>query len=803
MKLKYLRGLLVIVCFALYQSAKAYDFKFDGKYYNILSKSGRTVEVTCLSEYEGGYSGFVRIPSNVTYNGVVYTVVAIGGKAFKECNPYSSNSGEIKAITIPKTIKSIGSEAFRNSSVHELQVLDMAAWCNVSCDDSPFMVGAELFFEGRKVNNLIIPSGVTSISTGVFKGCKQLETVLIPQGVVSIGNGAFRFCEKIKSLSLPSSVAYIGNYAFDYCENLTTLEITNPNVRFEENTFANCKSLTTLIIPNDMQIDVDAFFSKCEVKKGCYTVKRIGNSPLTPLHETKNSLVDESDVGGIITSTFIENIQKYKGLGSFHDGLARVGRNGKYGYMNIKGEEVIPCSYTDAYDFSNGVARVIIDGKTKYIDINGNVVPSPNTQSSGAASLQSSNGLSIKEVKGKYGYADASGKIVIPCKYDGAKPFRNGYAAVEQYEYINGAPVMSVEYDPHWGVIDEKGKVIIPFNYDFFYYEYKDIPLFSEGMAIVRDKTEQFGYYDENGKKITPCKYTEAQPFSNGVAFVKFKKKLGEQGNKERYAMYMGYVDKNGKEALVQCEVKEGTIFYEDGMKYVDFTNEYKKQQEEVIQERERVARGEAEEQIRERQKYEREIKEQKQREVAASNNWLYGTWRYDIEGGAYLKLTINASQITETFYMPSRGEMTNVRSYYVDGNRLYTDKTKYKLDRTNKRLLGDDGSLFKKVSNSTTSANRNTNTYGKTNANSSVNTETNNRIARLERKAQDDINELNAMVSSGRMHPVTLMSIKQNLPDELLELMNYYRNQGNSSKYEEYAYKRRVVVQILREIGI
>lgn len=255
---------------------------------------------------------------------------------------------------------------------------------------------------------------------------------------------------------------------------------------------------------------------------------------------------------GIITNAFIKNIQRYKELGSFHDGLARIGRNGKYGYMNIKGEEVIPCSYTDADDFSNGVARVRVDGKTKYIDVNGNDVPSPNTQSSGATNLQSSNEFTIKVVNGKYGYADTSGKIVIPCKYDGAKPFRNSYAAVEKYEYINGAPVMSDEYDPRWGVIDESGNVIIPFKYNFYYDAENDIPLFSEGVAIVQDKTEKFGFFDKNGKRLTPCKYTVAQPFSNGVAYVEYKIKLGKQGNKVKYATLKGYVDANGKDTFSQ-----------------------------------------------------------------------------------------------------------------------------------------------------------------------------------------------------------------------------------------------------------
>jgi len=191
---------------------------------------------------------------------------------------------------------------------------------------------------------------------------------------------------------------------------------------------------------------------------------------------------------------------------------------------------------------------------------------------------------------------------------------------------------------------------------------------------------------------------------------------------------------------------------------------------------------------------------EREQQREQEERGWLYGTWRYDIEGGAYLKATINASQITETMFLPSRGETTNIRSYYIDGDRLYTDKTKYRLDRVNKRLLGDDGSPYNRVSNSTP-----TNTYSNanTNTNSNANSETNHRIARLERKAQDDINELNAMVSSGRMHPTTMMYLKQNLPSELTELMEYYASQGNSVKYNDYAYKKRVVLGVFRDIGM
>ena len=42
----------------------------------------------------------------------------------------------------------------------------------------------------------------------------------------------------------------------------------------------------------------------------------------------------------------------------FYEGMARVMLDGKYGFVNTKGEEVIPCKFDDTEAFSNGVARV-------------------------------------------------------------------------------------------------------------------------------------------------------------------------------------------------------------------------------------------------------------------------------------------------------------------------------------------------------------------------------------------------------------------------------------------------------------
>ncbi len=45
--------------------------------------------------------------------------------------------------------------------------------------------------------------------------------------------------------------------------------------------------------------------------------------------------------------------------------------NGKWGFINKEGKEVIPCKYDVAFEFNEGLALVQLNGKFGYIDING------------------------------------------------------------------------------------------------------------------------------------------------------------------------------------------------------------------------------------------------------------------------------------------------------------------------------------------------------------------------------------------------------------------------------------------------
>jgi len=86
----------------------------------------------------------------------------------------------------------------------------------------------------------------------------------------------------------------------------------------------------------------------------------------------------------------------------------------------------------------------------------------------------------------KWGYIDEKGKEVIPFKYDDAKNFSEGLAAIKH----NGK----------WGFIDNRGLEIISCKYDI------TTPFF-EGLAQVK-LNDKYGCIDKTGKTVVPIKYT-------------------------------------------------------------------------------------------------------------------------------------------------------------------------------------------------------------------------------------------------------------------------------------------------------
>ena len=125
---------------------------------------------------------------------------------------------------------------------------------------------------GNTAVNLVeitIPKTITTIGENAFEGCSKINNIVIPDSVTSIGNSAFSNCSSLTNITIPNSVTYIGSCAFLYCSSLKSITIPDSIKTINDHTFMQCYNLTSIIIPNSVNyIDRWAFES-------CYNLQSV------------------------------------------------------------------------------------------------------------------------------------------------------------------------------------------------------------------------------------------------------------------------------------------------------------------------------------------------------------------------------------------------------------------------------------------------------------------------------------------------------------------------------------------------
>ncbi|MBK9464355.1 MAG: WG repeat-containing protein [Chitinophagaceae bacterium] len=160
-------------------------------------------------------------------------------------------------------------------------------------------------------------------------------------------------------------------------------------------------------------------------------------------------------------------------------------------------------------------------------------------------------GMLPVQKNGLWGYADANGKMVIPCKYTEANSFYYGWAVVVQEgskhflinkegkkmpgvetswaeDFYEGIAKVSTSFDSPKGeqvyYINTTGRIIFTAEVPEI-FENGDM---SDGLAAVCNKNKKYGYIDKTGKLVIPYqfdlvqdKYPKSIAFENGKATVK------------------------------------------------------------------------------------------------------------------------------------------------------------------------------------------------------------------------------------------------------------------------------------------
>lgn len=108
-----------------------------------------------------------------------------------------------------------------------------------------------------------IPSTVTKIKTGAFKGCNAITEVVIPASVTEIGSNAFDSCTSLKSVTISGADCEIGAAAFIHCSALQTITLPSNLSEIADETFYDCTSLSSIEIPSGVTLIGREAFNMC------------------------------------------------------------------------------------------------------------------------------------------------------------------------------------------------------------------------------------------------------------------------------------------------------------------------------------------------------------------------------------------------------------------------------------------------------------------------------------------------------------------------------------------------------------
>lgn len=184
------------------------------------------------------------------------TVSAIADRGFSDCK-------ELTSIHIPKSVVSIGVEAFSGSGLTEITV-DSANPVFLSEGNCVIDRYDKKIVAGCSVSVIPHSGSVTSIGDYAFSGCKEMKSIEIPGNISTIGQLAFHRCSGIRRVTLEEGIDTIGYGAFSSCENLEEVEIPR-GVRFiGAVAFAKCGRLKKATIPDSVEILGGDIFSECE-----------------------------------------------------------------------------------------------------------------------------------------------------------------------------------------------------------------------------------------------------------------------------------------------------------------------------------------------------------------------------------------------------------------------------------------------------------------------------------------------------------------------------------------------------------
>lgn len=199
-----------------------------------------------------------------------------------------AHARNLRSITIPGSLKTVGSSMFQNNtSLESLIVRDGVEAINdtafVACSKLKYValpntlkrMGNTVFAGNASLEQFIMPDSVTSVGQCLFGSCSSLKGIKLSENLETITTQMFASCSALESITIPNSVTEIGQGAFDGCTSLKEVIIGDGVETIKAGAFNGCTSLETLEIPNSVTTIEAGAFTDCTALKNITISGRI------------------------------------------------------------------------------------------------------------------------------------------------------------------------------------------------------------------------------------------------------------------------------------------------------------------------------------------------------------------------------------------------------------------------------------------------------------------------------------------------------------------------------------------------
>ena len=386
--------------------------------------------------------------------------------------------GEINADDIRFIREMAGIDNNNNKTEGKLARLNMEAvnvvyggnywschWGTSYNDDNK--LGAYAFADCKSLEEVILPSNLTSLRDGVFYECDKLKSVTLPSLISNIPSYTFYNCKALTNVYIPENVNYINYYAFAYCTSLkSVISLCNTPADMDWSAFNGLsKGNIALLIPKDTY---DSYLKNADWKE-FKTVTEMDKLPMLILGYNSLSLYNFNSLGASdrnIPATVITKYGVSDALVSWTSSNpdAVTVNNGHVAMTTVAGTSVITAT-----------AIVDSDTLTAICNVTTNYIDADNAYYVEAGNLPN---LISEEQK------DSITKLVLFGELNGTDiRFIREMAGIPEY-YWNNSEEGSLEY------LDMSNATIVSGGRDYGYMEY-----------IYNDKGEwssMWGYTENN-----------------------------------------------------------------------------------------------------------------------------------------------------------------------------------------------------------------------------------------------------------------------------------------------------------------